>query len=130
MKTINDRIKELRKEGETQIEFAERMGTTQASISRYLNGRQPDRETLIKIASRSNVSLDWLLTGKGPAPAPQNSQEEEDDPIESIVTCADRIAGLSANERAELSDLVIKFAQDKEKRKDILAFWEKTGGKA
>lgn len=128
MKTINDRIKELRREGETQIEFAERMGTTQASISRYLNGRQPDRETLIKIASRANVSLDWLLTGKGQAPAPQKSQEEED-PIEGIVTCADRIAGLSANERAELSDLVIQFAHDKEKRKDILAFWEKTVGK-
>ena len=71
-KDIAKRIRQLRLPGETQIEFAQRLRLTQASVSRYLSGSKPNREALLKIARRTGTSVDWLLTGKssGEAGAP------------------------------------------------------------
>jgi transcriptional regulator with XRE-family HTH domain len=68
MITLGDRIQELRKNrlGLTQDEMAERLSVSGGNtISNYeKNLRQPDIDTLIKIADLGSVSLDWLLTGK------------------------------------------------------------------
>jgi transcriptional regulator with XRE-family HTH domain len=51
-----------------QTDYARLIGVTSPiSISRYENNRvKPDISLLVKIAESGNVTLDWLLTGKGP----------------------------------------------------------------
>lgn len=46
----------------TQIELADRIGTTNVTISRYMNGeRSPRIEIVAEIAKVFNVSVDYLL---------------------------------------------------------------------
>ncbi|KHO63394.1 SOS-response transcriptional repressors (RecA-mediated autopeptidases) [Thermoanaerobacter sp. YS13] len=58
-----NRIRDLRTEkGISQNELAKALGLTQQAISAYENGlREPDLETLNKIANYFNVSIDYLL---------------------------------------------------------------------
>ena len=67
------RLKELRKERQlTQQELGEIINCTHTAINYYENGkRQPDLETLCKLADYFNVSVDYLL-GK-----PQWTDEEK-----------------------------------------------------
>ena len=57
------RLKELRTErGISQIKLAMDLNVNQNSISRYESGlREPDYNTLIKIADYFKVSIDYLL---------------------------------------------------------------------
>ncbi len=70
MSTLGERIKHIRDEllHINQAAFANKLGFSRvATISDYeKNKRSPDIQTLCKIASLGSVSLDWLLTGKGP----------------------------------------------------------------
>jgi len=70
MSTLGERIKLIRDEllKMNQSSFADRLGFSRvATISDYeKNKRNPDISTLCKIADMGLVSLDWLLTGKGP----------------------------------------------------------------
>lgn len=61
--TFSSRIKELRSSlGLTQIEFAEEIGTTQATLSSYENsGKTPSLDIVKKIAEVFTISIDWLL---------------------------------------------------------------------
>lgn len=46
----------------TQKEFATRLGTTEAAVSRYIkSNRTPRGVTLAKIANELDVTTDWLL---------------------------------------------------------------------
>lgn len=60
---FSQRIKELRKnKGITQIEFAKLFNIATGTIAMYETGkRQPDYETLKRIAEFFNVSTDYLL---------------------------------------------------------------------
>ena len=59
--TFSDKLKKLRG-ALTQAEFARRIGLAQNSYHRYESGeRIPDIDVLSKLASRLNVSTDWLL---------------------------------------------------------------------
>ena len=57
------RIKELRVElGLNQKDIAEKLGITQQAYANYERGaRQPDNNTLIKLAKLFDVSIDYLL---------------------------------------------------------------------
>jgi transcriptional regulator with XRE-family HTH domain len=125
MRTLAERIKALRMPGETQAQFADRLDTTQASISRYLNGRQPDRETLVKIARQTCVSLDWLLTGAGPGPAEKPKKEPPDtELVQAIVAYLGDLQNLSAKEKAAAQALLRDLCDNKDSRREILAYWE------
>lgn len=56
------RIKELRTSlGLTQTQFAEKLNINQATLSLYESqDRMPNIETLLSIAKKFNVSIDWL----------------------------------------------------------------------
>lgn len=57
------RLRELRKErGLTQAELAKLLSIGESTISFYESGkRQPDYETLIRLADFFNVSVDYLI---------------------------------------------------------------------
>ena len=65
---ISARIREVRRRnGLTQIEFAERLGVPQKKISDVERGRTaPNPEFLLAVRNAMGVTIDWLLTGKGP----------------------------------------------------------------
>lgn len=50
---------------ETMADIARRLDLPHATIRNYFQGRLPAPEVLIKIADETNVSLNWLLTGRG-----------------------------------------------------------------
>lgn len=46
-------------------DIARQLDLPHATIRNYFGGRLPSPEVLIKIADATNVSINWLLTGKG-----------------------------------------------------------------
>lgn len=66
MNTLGERIKELRENhSETQDQLAEYLGMTVVNVSNYeRNVRTPKIDSLIAIANKYHVSLDYLLTGE------------------------------------------------------------------
>lgn len=73
-------IKYLRTEkGVSQKTVADYLGITQQAYANYENGkRQPDQETLAKLADFFNVTSDYLI---GRVSTPQNRREPTDDDI-------------------------------------------------
>ncbi|AOP14574.1 HTH-type transcriptional regulator Xre [Bacillus licheniformis] len=65
---LGKRIAALRKEkGLSQYELADRLGFSRGKLANYEQGtREPDYETLIKIADFFEVSTDYLLRGVDP----------------------------------------------------------------
>ena len=68
MMTMNNRIKELRKDlGLTLEKFGERIGIKKSSLSTIENGKSNASDQTIKSIWREfNVSENWLRTGKLP----------------------------------------------------------------
>lgn len=66
MKNLGYRLKKARSEKRlTQMEVAKIIGISHGTLSGYERDyRDPDTETLSKLASLYDVSLDWLLTGE------------------------------------------------------------------
>jgi len=46
--------------GLNQVQLADKLGLTQASVSRYLSGAAPNVSALVLIAQGFGVSTDWL----------------------------------------------------------------------
>ena len=61
---IPRRLAEVRG-GRSQRSFARELGVFQQNVNRYENGTTPHADFLITLALRENVSLDWLLLGRG-----------------------------------------------------------------
>ena len=49
----------------SQRQFAHDLGVFQQNVSRYESGTTPHIDFLITLALKENVSVDWLLLGKG-----------------------------------------------------------------
>ena len=66
METLNERIKQLRKEkGLTQSQLADELGVTDKAVSKWEVGESnPDISLLVKLAEIFDVTIDYLLTGK------------------------------------------------------------------
>lgn len=98
---ISSRIKELRTSlNMTQATFSESIGTSQNALSGYENkDRIPSYDVLISIATKYNVSLDWLcgLSDKSPSTS-------------TVSTYSDIISILTAI--ADNSTLNIEIAYD------------------
>jgi transcriptional regulator with XRE-family HTH domain len=61
---LADRIAEVRG-GRSQRQFARDLGVFQQNVNRYESGTTPHTDFLITLAVKENVSMDWLLLGKG-----------------------------------------------------------------
>jgi len=63
---LPERIAQVRGD-RSQRQFARDLGVFQQNINRYEAGTTPHTDFLITLAIKENVSLDWLLLGKGKA---------------------------------------------------------------
>lgn len=72
------KIRELRKKcGITMKELGAAIGVAESTISQYETGkRQPDYETLLKIAEFFGVTTDYLLTGEDTKKAPTDGERD------------------------------------------------------
>lgn len=62
MANFTERLRQLRDEsGKTQSQIAKELGLTPQAFSYFVNGREPNYETLGKIADYFQVSVDYLL---------------------------------------------------------------------
>ena len=61
---IRRRLEQIRGE-RSQRSFARELGVFQQNVNRYETGTTPHADFLITLALRENVSLDWLLLGRG-----------------------------------------------------------------
>ncbi len=72
MSTTIDRMKRKLPERLAQVrgkrsqrQFARDLGVFQQNVNRYENGTTPHTDFLITLSAKENISLDWLLLGKG-----------------------------------------------------------------
>lgn len=74
MSKFTDRLKLLKKiSGKTQNEIAKELGITPQAMSYYMNGREPNFDTLIKLAQYFDVTTDYLIgLDDNPKPEPEN----------------------------------------------------------
>ena len=49
----------------SQRQFAGEVGVFQQNVNRYENGTMPHTNFLMTLAVKENISLDWLLLGRG-----------------------------------------------------------------
>lgn len=68
MKQDSAFVRRLREifDGASMAEIARRLELPHATIRNYFGGRLPSSDVLIRIAETTGVSINWLLTGKGP----------------------------------------------------------------
>lgn len=61
--TLGDRLKySLELRNMTQIEFAKKIGITEAKMSRWVNNKlKPNADMIIVICRELGISSDWLL---------------------------------------------------------------------
>ena len=91
----------LEKRGMTQRALAEKLGTTEVTVSRYTSGnRTPNVETTVAIAEVLGVSLDQLV-GYEPPAAPRPSPD-----VTILLSC---YAKASATDRNVLWSLMDRY---------------------
>lgn len=61
---LPERLAQIRGD-RSQRQFARDLGVFQQNVNRYEAGTTPHTDFLITLALRENVSIDWLLLGKG-----------------------------------------------------------------
>lgn len=79
--TLGKRIKELReKKGYTQRALADLLSIGNSTLAMYeVDKREPDNDTLSKIADFFGVSTDYLLGRNTPPARPSPTQEEKEE---------------------------------------------------
>lgn len=100
------RLDQARKEkGLTQRELANRVGVTEVSMSRYINGaRVPSGPIVVNIAKALGISVDYLVGTSN---------------VKKRQTNADRIRNMSDEELAEWLTNMCDFEKDEEPYKSI-----------
>ena len=63
-KKLPERLATIRGD-RSQRQFARELGVFQQNVNRYENGTTPHTDFLITLSTKENISLDWLLLGKG-----------------------------------------------------------------
>ncbi len=61
---LPERLAEVRGD-RSQRQFARDVGVFQQNVNRYESGTTPHTDFLIQLAIKEQISIDWLLLGKG-----------------------------------------------------------------
>ena len=100
----------------TQIELAQKIGTTNVTISRYLSGeRSPRIEILTQIARVFNVSIDYLLG----LPISKSNHFIENESIIDLYKIVSRL-GFLDNEHKLSKDQIILIKKLLDANKDFI----------
>lgn len=59
----------------SKAELARRAGLSASGLQQYFTGGEPTLSKLIALAKAGNVSVEWLATGSGRGPEPENVRE-------------------------------------------------------
>ena len=70
----------------SMAEVGKRLNVPHATVRNYYNGRLPAPEILIKIANETDVSLNWLLMGKGEMYASVAGTREPGRALEALIS--------------------------------------------
>lgn len=118
---FQDKIKELRTSKKmTQQEIANYLGITRPAYTAYESGnRQPDFETLEKLANLFNVTTDYLL-GRNHTPEWANKDEvmELDKLLESNIGMTYGPEEMTAEDREQINDLIASYFWVKKQKED------------
>ena len=119
---FHQRIKMLReKRGLSQSEVAKRLGVARTTYSGYeLGTREPDQNTLMKLARFFDVSVDYLI-GNTDNPTPPDGNNEEVDIRQLIrdkLKTARRKGRPLTEEDAEFITRILDAALDRLKKED------------
>lgn len=114
----------LREQRKSQKLLAAELDLTEVTLSRYLTGeREPNADTVIKIAQKLNVSTDYLLLGKSASESAKEIQAavgKDKDGAKNVAVSFAVIAGMIL--------LAIGLGVLSNKEKDDLAEMLKKGG--
>ena len=119
---IGNRIKKIRNEHDlSQIELAEMLSISQASIGHYENGkRKPPIKILIKLSKIGNVSLDWIIKGKqSTPPTTLKSNTVNDSSNEYNTSEYEKLIEILEKDK-QLKKLIFKLVLDFNKSKEDL----------
>lgn len=88
----------------TQIELAQKIGTTNVTISRYISGeRCPRIEIIAQIAKVFNVSIDYLLG----MPSGKSNHLVENDSIIELYKIVNRLGFLDSNHKLSKEQITL-----------------------
>lgn len=87
-----DNLKALRESKKiTQSQLGEHIGAKKSAISLWESGkRQPDQETLVRLANFFGVTVDYLLGRNDPLP-PEQEKAPADDPLTEQIMAKARL---------------------------------------
>lgn len=111
---FGDRLKKLRESKHLkQSDLAKELGIGRTTLSNYeLNNREPDFNTLGKIANYFNVSIDYLL---GNSTEKDSSEMHEVDELEQeFEELRDKMKNISPSKRKKILKMIELFEEDEE----------------
>ncbi|MEI3614612.1 helix-turn-helix domain-containing protein [Pseudogracilibacillus sp. SO30301A] len=113
---FGERLKKLRGEkGYKQITVAEKVGIKNNTLSSYeASKRQPDFDTLKKLANLYDVSIDYIITGNEHSNSPDEMWKEFLDPKTQIF-----FKDLQNAPEEKINELISfwEFIQERDKKK-------------
>ncbi len=109
---MNERLKEIRiSQGLTQKQMSEKIGVTEATVSRMESGKSAITEQTVKSLCREfNINKDWLLNGEGE----MNIISKQDEKIAEVLM------EIHASGNEKLKNVVEKMLELDEKYIDII----------
>lgn len=91
---VLDRLFSLQREGESDADFARRLGLKPQHLSNYRNGRHGlSLKSAVRISRATDLSLDWLLLGRGEpyGGGERRRGEEKRAALEELETLSDSL---------------------------------------
>lgn len=127
--TINDRIKELRKNQKLTLDkFGKTLGVTKSAVSNIENGNRSLTEQMFKSICREfNVNEEWLRTGKGDmykliedevSAAASDITDGEDYIMQDLIVVYRSLSPASKDALAELAKGVFARMKAREKKEE------------
>lgn len=105
-----ENLKSLRESRKiTQSQLGEYLGAKKSAISLWESGkRQPDQETLVRIATYFDVTVDYLLGREEQSSVPQEKAPADDPLTEQIMAKAQKMSDKERLKLLKLIDLVVE----------------------
>ena len=115
------RIQEIRKnKGMKQKELAAKLGIAANTLSQYETGnREPDLETIKRIAFILEVTVDELIGAKTKAPAPEGERSVSDDDIKFALFGGDGDITDEMYEEVKRFAKLVKLREEAEKKGEL-----------